>query len=88
MYEVRDKSQTVAENARSLTVAACYEHLMRLDDLIAAKGPCQRYTESRNFFAFELQRCLRQRAERHGEHFEPNERQGAGASASQGKGAN
>jgi hypothetical protein len=57
----RDLSLTVDDNAKHLTVAACWENLMRLDELIAANGEKPRYLESREFFSRQLQRCLKKR---------------------------
>jgi hypothetical protein len=62
---VRDRTLTVADNARHLTVAQCHEHLMRLDMLIALHGARNRYTEAREFFEHELARCMRRREEAH-----------------------
>jgi hypothetical protein len=62
---VRDLRLTVADNARLLTVAACHENLARLDELIAANGAVNRYVEAREFFARNLERCLRNREEPH-----------------------
>ena len=64
------KSPTVDDNARFLTVALCQENLMRLDDLIALRGELTRYIQSREFFARELERCLRKREEPFHDHRE------------------
>jgi hypothetical protein len=61
----RDLSLSVDDNARHLTVAACWENLMRLDELIAANGEKPRYSESRQFFERQLKRCMRRRDTEH-----------------------
>jgi hypothetical protein len=68
------KSPTVNDNAKLLTVAACYEHMERLDGLIRLRGPLQRYTEARGFFERELQNCLKRREASHHEHHERSSR--------------
>jgi hypothetical protein len=60
---MRDRSLTVRDNAKHLTVSQCHEHLMRLDELIEKRGKYQRYLESRDFFARELERCMEKREE-------------------------
>ena len=67
---MRDTSLTVFDNSTHLTVAACYEHLERIDDLIRRNGEKQRYLESREFFEKQLLRCMKRREQSHHEHFE------------------
>jgi len=57
----RDLTLTVFDNSKFLTVSQCYEHLERIDTLIAKNGAHLRYTESRQFFERQLERCLKKR---------------------------
>jgi hypothetical protein len=67
---MRDTSLTVFDNSKFLTVSQCYLHLERIDDLIAKNGEKPRYTESRQFFERQLERCMKRRGQSHHEHFE------------------
>lgn len=57
----RDTTLTLWDNAKHLTVAACHEHLMRIDEEIKKHGALQRLIESREWFERQLARCLRKR---------------------------
>jgi hypothetical protein len=60
---------TVGENAKLLTVSLCHLHMERIDELISKRGELTRYIEAREFFARNLQMCLRRRDEAHNSHF-------------------